>query len=148
MALGLSSQPGSVVQAGSLRRAPQRVARLAAEAHSAAHGELLPQADAVHRHAGVSAQAGGVACERQSGSVQLENVNPQNSKMCPSLDRFGAVGNHLTGRFTISQNKLQIPKLLLSLRFSCEVLVNMRSAAHVCESRSNLHKKKVVFTAC
>lgn len=64
VALWLSSKPGPVVQAGSLRRALQRVAWLAAETHDAAHGELLPQADPVHGHAGVSAQAGRVACKK------------------------------------------------------------------------------------
>lgn len=107
LALGLSSQPGSIAQAGSLWRAPQRVSRLAAKAHGAAHGELLPQADAVHGHARVTTQAGGVACESQSSSGQLENVNTGNSKTCFSINRFGAFGNRLTGRSTISQNKFQ-----------------------------------------
>lgn len=118
VALRLSSQPGSVVQAGSLRRAPQCVARLAAEAHGAAQGELLPQADAVHGHAGVSTQAGRVACKRQNNLGQLENVNCQNSKICFSLDIFGEVGNHGASRSIHNFTELQIPKLLLFLCLS------------------------------
>lgn len=102
MALRLSPEPGPVVQAGSLRRALQRVARLAAEAHDTAHGELLPQADPVHGNARVSAQAGGVTCKK---TKQLRSAGGHTSSKF-KVSKFGEVGNTFTDQFTISKTKV------------------------------------------
>lgn len=62
--LWLGSKPGPIAQAGSLRWTLQRIARLAAEAHNAAHRELLPQADPVHGNTWISAQASRIAWKK------------------------------------------------------------------------------------